>query len=269
MDLIAYAGVIRRQWRIVVIGLAIAQTLAFLAVVRVTSDGLEHRSPTIYAARSTLLVTEKGFPLGRSTLTETETDAEGMPVEVERFAEQGRMEYLASIYTELARSRAVRRAIDPGERLPAGAYEVIQLKGLDGATLPLLAVVGTSRSPELAISLSNRAAEGLRRYVHLRQVRNKIPPTKRVGLPTVARAEEAEVMQGVKLTRPILIILLGSIVTLVVAFTWDNATRFRRGQVADTKVARIDPAHHVAAVEEPVAPGRDWDQPKTADHSST
>jgi hypothetical protein len=268
MDLIAYAGVIRRQWRIVVIGLAIAQTLAFLAVVRVTSDGLEHRSPTIYAARSTLLVTEKGFPLGRSTLTETETDAEGMPVEVERFAEQGRMEYLASIYTELARSRAVRREIDPGGKLSPDAYEVIQLKGLDGATLPLLAVVGKSRSPDVAISLSNRAAQGLRRYVHLRQVRNKVPPSKRIGLPTVERAEAAGVLEGVKLTRPILIILLGSIVTLVVAFTWDNARRPRRSDEADGKVARLD-APHVAAVEEQATSGGDWDQPKTADRSST
>jgi hypothetical protein len=267
MDVIAYAGVIRRQWRIVVVGMVIAQTLAFLAVVRVTSDGLEHRSPTIYAARSTLLVTERGFPLGRSTLTETDTDAEGRPVEVERFAQQGRMEYLASIYAELARSLAVRREIDPGGKLPPGAYEVIQLKGPDGATLPLLAVVGTSRSPEVAISLSNRAAQGLRRYVHLRQVRNRIPPSRRIGLPTVARAEGAEVIQGVKLTRPILIILLGSIVTLVVAFTWDNARRLRSSVEADGKVARLD-APHVAPVEEHVTPGQDWDQPKTADRST-
>jgi hypothetical protein len=267
MDVMAYAGVIRRQWRIVVIGLVIAQTLAFLAVVRVSSDGLQHRSPTIYGARSTLLVTERGFPLGRSTLTETETDAEGRPVEVERFAEQGRMEYLASIYAELARSRAVRREIDPTGKLPPDAYEVVQLKGLDGATLPLLAVVGKSRSPEVAISLSNRAAQGLRRFVHMRQVRNEIPPAKRIGLSTVARAEGAEVLQSVKLTRPILIILLGSIVTLVVAFTWDNARRLRRSDQADGKVARLD-APHVAAVEEQATAGRDWDQPKTADRSS-
>jgi hypothetical protein len=268
MDLIAYADVIRRQWRIVVIGLAIAQTLAFLAVVRVSSDGLEHRSPTIYGARSTLLVTERGFPLGRSTLTDTATDAEGGAVEVERFSEQGRMEYLASIYAQLAQSRAVRREIDHTGKLPQDAYEVVQVKAPEGGTLPLLAVVGKSTSPEVAISVSNRAAQALRRWVHLRQIRNKIPPSKRVGLPTVEPAEAATVLQGVKLTRPILIILLGSIVTLVVAFTWDNVRRLRRSDEADGKVARLD-APHVAAIDEQAAPGRDWDQPKTADRSST
>ena len=116
MDVLAYVGVIRRQWIVVLVGLVIAQALALMAVVRVTQDGLAYRSPPIYAARSTLFVTQEGFPWGRSGLTERRGG-----VDVPRFADPGRMEYLASLYSELARtSRAVQAQIERKGRLPRG-----------------------------------------------------------------------------------------------------------------------------------------------------
>jgi hypothetical protein len=268
MDLIAYAGVIRRQWRIVIIGIAIAEALAFMAVVRVTSHGLEYRSPTVYAARTTLFVTEKGFPWGRSGLTERATGPDGTPIELTRFADPGRMEYLARLYAELARSRTVRTVIERDGKLPPNAYDVVPLKGPDGGALPLIEVVGKSASREEAISFSTRVAEGLRRFVTLNQNANNVPDSKRIALPVVTRATEAEVLQGLKLTRPILILLLGAIVTLVIAFTRDNLRRLQSTDSPETKVAKLDPAPQVAAVEEQVTPGPGWDRPQAADRSS-
>ena len=49
----------------------------------------------------------------------------------------------------------------------------------------------------------------------------------RVELQIVTRADKAKVLRGVKLTTPLMIFLLGLVVTLVVAFTRDNAQRNR------------------------------------------
>jgi hypothetical protein len=264
MDVLAYARVIRRQWIVVIVGLAVAQALALLAVVRVSGDGLEYRSPPIYAARSTLLVTQEGFPWGRSGLTERR-DGVDVPV----FADPGRMEYLASLYSELARnSRAVVAQIERGGKLPQGAYNVAPVTAPDGRALPIIEVIGLSESPADAVIFSNRVAEGLRRYIHLNQEASDTAPTDRIQLPVQTRASAAEVFQGVKLTRPLLIFLLGSIVTLVVAFTRDNMQRPGTPGTGGGEVEKLEATHRVAPVEDHTPPRHAWSQRQAADRSS-
>ena len=264
MDVLAYVGVIRRQWIVVLVGIALAQALALMAVVRVTPHGLEYRSPPIYAARSTLFVTQQGFPWGRWGLTERKGG-----VDVPRYADPGRMEYLAALYSELAQtSRAVQALIDRGGKVPRTAYGVAPILAADGHTQPLIEVVGLSHSPSQAVAFSNRVADGLRRYVLENQDASKVPVAQRIQLPVITRARSAEVFQGVKLTRAILILLLSSIVTLVVAFTRDNLRRQRPPLSADGNVERLEAAPAVAAVDGEGSPSQGWDRRQTADHSS-
>jgi hypothetical protein len=253
----------------VLIGLTIAQALALMAVVRVTDRGLEYRSPPVYAARSTLFVTQGGFPWGRSKLTQSAKGSDGGTVEVQRFADPGRMEYLASLYSELARtSNAVRVQIERAGKLPPGGYQVTPLTAPDGRALPLIEVMGVSQSPPEAVLFSNRVADGLRRYVLLNQNAGDVPPASRIQLPFVTRASSAEVLQGVKLTRPILIFLLGSIMTLVFAFTRDNMQHRDASGSPGANVQKLEAAPHVAGVEGQMTPSQQWNAPQTADHSS-
>jgi hypothetical protein len=264
MDVLAYVGVIRRQWIVVIVGLVLAQALALMAVVHVTERGLEYRSPPVYAAHSTLFVTQRGFPWGRWGLSELKNG-----VDVPRFADPGRMEYLASLYSELAStSRAVQAQIDRQGQVPRDSYTVTPVPALDGHPLPLIEVVGISTSPAQAVSFSNRVAQGLGRYVLLNQDANDVPQASRIQLPIVTRARTAEVLQDVKFTRPILILFLGLIVTLVIAFTRDNVRRRGTPDSDEANVEKLE-APHVAAVPGQASSTHNWNPPQqTADRSS-
>jgi hypothetical protein len=153
----------------VITGLALTAVLALLALVQISFFSIGFRSPPIYTAKSTLFVTQSGFPWGRSSLTEY-VQARGAGdkiVSVARFAEPSRMEYLASLYSELARSDSVRSLITRGNgnKLQVGEdYTVVPLAP-DGRPLPLIEITGTSGSPTRAVSLANRAALALQTYV--------------------------------------------------------------------------------------------------------
>jgi hypothetical protein len=221
MDVLEYGRVIRRQLIVVALGLVITLSLMFLAFVRVTGDGLVARSSPVYGARSVLLVTQAGFPWGRAT-----------PPDYQQ-ADAARMEYLAGVYAELAASETVRRRVQTGGRLlSAQSYDVTQLVGSSGRTLPLIAVDGKSTSAAGAVTIANAVAAALRRYIIANQNSSRVPARERVELRVVTRAEKAGVLQGVKLTTPIMLFLLGSVVTLVVAFTRDNVLRQRAAREA-------------------------------------
>jgi capsular polysaccharide biosynthesis protein len=223
VDVLEYGRVIRRQALIVVLGLTVTFALMFLALVRVSGEGMVLRQPPIYQARSQLLVTQEGFPLGRAA----------PPDYAEADSAQARMEYLAGLYAELATSETVRSVIErDGSRVPLRpkSYQVTQLvTPINQRTFPLIEVVGMSTSEGQAVAIANRVASGLRRYILVNQNRNRVPTSQRVGLRIVTPAEDAEVLQGVKLTTPIMLFMLGLIVTLACAFTRDNVTRNRRG----------------------------------------
>ena len=198
-----------------------------LSLVRVSGDGMVLRNPPIYQARSELLVTQAGFPLGRAA-----------PPDYQQ-ADAARMEYLAGLYAELAKSETVRTVIEgDGTRLPLSraSYDVTQLiTPISQRSLPLIEVVGLSTSAGGAMAISNRVATGLQRYILVNQDRGRIPTTERVDLRIVTRADQAEVLQGVKMTTALTIFLLGLVVTLACAFARDNVKRNRRGPGSEAR----------------------------------
>jgi capsular polysaccharide biosynthesis protein len=221
MDLIEYGRVIRRQALIVVFGLTVTFALMFLSLVRVSGEGMVLRRPPTYQATSTVLVTKEGFPLGRAASPDSQLSADT------------RMQYLAGVYAQLAKSETVRTVIEhDGTRLPLSraSYDVTQLiEPVNHTPFPIMEVVGVGTSPGGAIAIANRVAEGLRRYILVNQDRVGTPKAQRVDLRLVSRADHAEVLQGVKLTTPIMLFMLGLVVTLACAFARDNVKRNRRG----------------------------------------
>jgi hypothetical protein len=228
MDLVEYGRVIRRQLVVVAIGLVITFALVFLALVRVSGDGLFFRSSPIYGARSELLLTQPGFPLGRASAPDSQQ------------TDTARMETLAGVYAELATSKDVRGIIKTnGEPLPSEAYDVTQLITPSGHALPLIEVVGVSGSERGSVAIANAVATALQRYILTEQNRSGVPVRDRVDVQVVTPAEKAEVIQGVKLTTPILLCLLGLVVTLVFAFARDNLARHRAAR--DMATSPLEP----------------------------
>jgi hypothetical protein len=231
VDLLTYWRVIQRQRRIVVVGFVLTLLAAAFLLFSFSTSGVGFRTPPVYFAKANLFVTQSGFPWGRSALTEY-VRAQGAgdeDVAVPRFADPTRMEYLANLYSELALSDDVRRIVRrDGFRLrDLEEYRAVPLTATDGRPLPIIEVSGTSESQARAVFIANRVAGALQRFVAGQQRQSGISDDTRIVLPVITRADEAEVLQGVKLTSAVMIGLLGLIATLFVAFIVDNVQRQR------------------------------------------
>ncbi len=224
-----YWRVVRRQQKIVIWGLALTGVLALFMLVKVSPSGVALRSPPTYMGKSTLFVTQSGFPEGRSALTEyvrargTSDSEDAVP----RFADAGRMVEIATLYATLAKSDVVRDLVKKKRGIVGeDEYDVAALTE-DGTALPLIEVVAFSDSGPRSVKLANRVASDLQRYVSRLQRENGIPEKTRISLPVITRADAPEVFEGVKLTGPFMIALLGFVATLFAAFTVDNVRRQR------------------------------------------
>jgi capsular polysaccharide biosynthesis protein len=210
VDLITYWNVVKRQRRVVVIGLCAAAALALISVVKPAGTGLSWRSPPVYEGATTLLVAQPGLAEGRLT-----------------FEEISRMEYLASLYARLAESDRIVRAVSRNLDVEEADYEAAPLPGVEGRALPLIKISAFDTSPKRAVALANGTANALRTYVAREQGNNQASGKGRIEVRVVEAAEDAEVFQGVRLTRPVMLFLLVAMLTVGAAFVVDN---FRGGR---------------------------------------
>ena len=72
MDITQHLRVIRRWHRVLVASAILGTVLAGLFLVKVSPSGVEFRRPEKWESTSTLLVTQRGFPWGRTTLPGTD-----------------------------------------------------------------------------------------------------------------------------------------------------------------------------------------------------
>lgn len=229
MDLIAYWNVVKRRQRIVLIGLCIASVLALVSAIKPTTGGLAWRTPPVYDATATLLVTKPGFQgrLGDPT-ADLNTSAF--------------LEKQASLYATRAEGFEIARAAGSEAGIDEPEYDVARLSGDEGTPLPLVQIRAYETTPEGAVAVANGVSKALRSYVTREQNTERVSPRNRVELQVFEPAREAEVFQGVKLTRPVMLFLLGALLTVGTAFIVDNA---RGGRHA----ARIEPSgEHEAAL---------------------
>jgi hypothetical protein len=209
VDLIAFWNVVKRRQRIVVIGLCIAGALALASMIKPTASGLAWRTPPVYDATATLLVTKPGFQ-GRL----------GDPT-----ADLNTSSYLASqasFYAERAEGYQIAREAGSKAGIKDPTYDVARLAGSDGTPLPLVQIHAYETTPGGAVAVANGVAKALRTYVSREQATNRISGENRLELQVFEPAREAEVFQGVKLTRPIMVFLLGALLTFGAAFVVDN-----------------------------------------------
>lgn len=236
MDLRLFARVVWRFRFLVGCGLLLALALALLSTVRLQLEAggpsFTYRSPEVWETHSTLLVTQQGFPWGRTVYDEVipiapesgsqldlDTPGEGF---VPRFADPGRFQQLALLYSHLVESDQVRALVARTGAI-RGFYEGTPVPSADGnSILPVVRIRAVSSSPAEAISLARRATDSFRRFLDQQQAESRIPAEKRVQVPVIGAPEKAKLLEGRSITKPVFLFLLVMVLTIGLAFLLEN-----------------------------------------------
>lgn len=227
MDLHLYLRVMWRFRLLVLAGVLVGLTLAFLSSVRVGfEDGaptFEYRENELWAARATVLVTEAEFPLGRSVFEEEviPAGAEERTTIVPSFAPSSRFNELANVYAHLVPSDPVKRIMlrDGPVR---GKVEAVALMTPDSSPLPLLAIGGVATTPERAAALALRATRAFQVFLTNQQRREGIPPEERVVLSVIRQPTEVELLSGRSKTLSLVVFLTAVCAAIGLAFILEN-----------------------------------------------
>ena len=220
-----YLGVMWRFRFVVLTGFVLAVVLAFLSVARVNeSGGVTYRNAETWISRSTLLITQKRFPEGRSVFEQT-VPATGQQKQTEfapKFADSSRFIELANLYAELATSDPVEHLVRQDGPL-RGTVQAVPTVTVNGAAaLPLLSINGIAKTPEDAIQLSRRAVAAFMGYLQEKQQRADVPVDQRVLLQVVDRPEKAELLRGRPKTLPIVVFIAVLLAAIGVAMLLEN-----------------------------------------------
>ena len=137
---------------------------------------------------------------------------------------------MASLYAQLAESDRIERAVSRKLDVEKADYDAAQV-AVEGRALPLIKISAFETSPEGAAALANGISNALRTLAR-EQGNNQVSGEGRVELRVVEAAEDAEVFQGVRLTKPVMLFLLVAMLTLGAAFVVDNYRGGRRSAQA-------------------------------------
>jgi hypothetical protein len=189
MDLARHAGVLWRYRWVTAGGILLGVVLAVLASYKVTTGGLEPRGSSTYTSESQLLVTQAGFPEGRSVLP-TPPPTDGLtpqPSENDKelqFADPSRFMTLADLYSTLIVSDEARSLIP--EKPSASQIIASPLPAVSGVpVLPIIELTTTANTAAGAQALNTHTADALRKLLKDRQAKADITPAQSVQIQTV------------------------------------------------------------------------------------
>jgi capsular polysaccharide biosynthesis protein len=248
MDIGLYWTVVRRHRRVAVVGVALSVLAAIGLLVRIGPDGIQRRGAPIWQAESTVLLTQTGFPWGRTALDEVVPVKGADPVS--RFSDPERFQYLAKLYARLAASDEVHTRVRRAFGLPAvvpenepvgkdPTYTVVSGHAPDSTALPTVTIAGEGETPERAIAVAKVAMESLRTVIRQQQNRADIGADTRVELQVVSTPKEAVVVKPNRPTKAIMGFLVGIMLTVVAAFVAEARVK---GERADSTAEGTIPA---------------------------
>ena len=217
MDLSLYGRVLWRFRWLVAIGLVLAIVLAVLSVAKISRSGLSYRKPEIWQSSSTVLLTQKGFPWGRSSLPPSQQGAS-------QFGGPSWLAGLTELYAQFANSDPVRALM-----LREGASPMWKLTAApvipsgSSSALPVVQLVGLAYSPKGAIQATLVGRSAFMRYVKSQQALAAIPNGDRVDLQVLQTATPPILLQPRKKTLPIVIFLAVMTAAIGLAFILENA----------------------------------------------
>jgi capsular polysaccharide biosynthesis protein len=242
-----YLQVVRRHLIVLCLGLAATVGLAVYAV--------KSAKPTWQSA-SSLLATQTGASIGAA-----DTNAKFDPT---------RLTYLVAVYSQLATSDAVRRAVvgsngsfkGAGVSLDGGrvtgGYTADQLSAADGSTLPILEITATSPSRSGAAEIGARVSDALKAYLVQQQNAANTPASNRIQLAVVAGSGNTKIAKSHKKTLPAIILVLGLIGTFALIFFLENLKTYMAATKAaaeadasasppDAATVRLDDSRRIAS----------------------
>jgi hypothetical protein len=231
VDLRAYARTLWRFRLLILAGLVAAAALALLSVARVSFTGgspkLTYRKPSIWQARTALLMTQNGFPWGRAIQGflpgNPQTGAPAVPV-----GDTSRLSDLSSLYVQLANGDAVQRLMFATGRVrgamnAAPVYSfAVPGSGLNASLLPMINIVGTATSPQDAIETADLGTRAFLTYLGRQQQAARIPPNDRVVMQILNRPAGAQMVSGHRRTLPVVIFVSVMSIFVALAFVLEN-----------------------------------------------
>lgn len=232
MDTRLYMRVIWRFKWIFFPGLLLAIALAVLSTAKVDLSGgmpkLSYRKPASYRAQALLLVTQPGFPEGRSNIGDLMKVANSSGVNdpgqfIPRFADPGRYSELAVIYSTYATSDQIYAQMRHAGGPVVGKIlaNPIEQPGT-GTAEPIIDLAGIAPSPALAIKLTNRVVDALTSFLAQQQKANAVPTEKRAIIVPLNRPQKATVYVGHKKTKPMFVFITILLASLGLCFLLEN-----------------------------------------------
>jgi hypothetical protein len=235
MDLTLYGRVLRRFWWLVVPGVLLASLLALLSFVRVSPDGLAYRQPEVWQSQSFLLLTQPGFPWGRTVLPSGESAARS------DYADPYRFSSLTDLYSQFANSdqvKAIMRRQGAPREWTISAAPVTPT--FAGSTLPVIALSGRAHSASEAVAAAASGQKAFIAYVASQQQSAAIPRAQRINIEVLKRSSLPVVIEPRRKTLPIIVFLAGLSAAVGLAFVLENLRPRVRAVVsaADAEPAR-------------------------------
>jgi capsular polysaccharide biosynthesis protein len=208
MDLSLFLAVLWRSRRLMIVGVVLAAVLAVLAYGRPGISGgkptLKPRGAEVWQSESQLLIAQAGFPYRQSA--EATEPARSMGS-------------LSPIYANLANGGLVQAEIRR-QFGPTGSVKAQEDVDLAAATfLPFVTFTATAPAPGEATRLANGAASVFKAFVARQQAATGVPAARRIQLAVVEPGTNAKLVEGHKLSIPILVfvaILIGTIALILI-----------------------------------------------------
>jgi hypothetical protein len=225
VDLRLFIRTVARFKGVAAIGCVLAIVLAFFSFYSIGPTGIRHRTSETWMSESRLLVTLPDFALGSTTGSSPgggPTDPSARAAVVE--ATQARLPGLAAIYANLATSDVVLSFLHRQRPVRDKVNAKVLVDPASGNALPIVDVMGLSRSPTEAAAVANRAVAALRAYVFRLQVKNGVGPSDRVQLQVLnqASASSATLFQPRSKVLPLFVLVVGLAATIGLIFVLEN-----------------------------------------------
>ena len=216
MDLGLFFRVLWRFRLLVALGLVMAFTLTILSVARVDFSGgspqLVYRQKEQWQSYTTLIISPRGFPYGRTGFSPND--------------DPSRYGTLATIYSNLAQSDAVRRIMARDSKIRGGSIVaqpiLASANNSSAPPLPLMTIAATTSTGARAVAIAERATAAFLDFLHSEQSTNGIPKGKRVVVSEIKRATPAVLLKGRSKTTPVAVFLAVMIVCVGLAFMLEN-----------------------------------------------
>jgi capsular polysaccharide biosynthesis protein len=249
MDLGLYWTVINRHRGVAIVGLVASLLVGAALVIQVGESGIKRRGAPTYQAEGTLLVTQSGFPLGRSTFDD------------QRFSDPSRFAYLATLYATIASGDEVRQLVRrkfglppvaPKDEAPGTEPEFTARSGYaaDSSPLPVVTIAGLGTTQRRAMTVANVAMESLRTVIRQRQDQARIAANSRVELQVTSTPRFAWVVKPNRPTTAVMVFFLGLMLTVVAAFVAEARDK-RAGATASKPAGSLPGALPGATPESP------------------